>query len=96
MLAVELPIAEADRRRARPGDRPDRSAIADRLLEESAGWLWIGGRIPDQGDRTSRDEALLDRYAARLPELLGADAAERRRRPSAAEPRRPPPMAADA
>src|SRR5579872_2402227 len=25
-------------------------AICDQLLEESAGWLWIGGRIPDQGD----------------------------------------------
>ena len=23
--------------------------ICDQLLEESAGWLWIGGRIPDHG-----------------------------------------------
>lgn len=47
-------------------------AICDALLEESAGWLWIGGRIPDRGDRTGRNEALLARYAERLPELLGS------------------------
>src|SRR4051794_1717712 len=27
--------------------------ICDQLLDESAGWLWIGGRIPDFGDRVS-------------------------------------------
>lgn len=47
-------------------------AIADQLLEESAGWLWIGGRIPDQAGRTSRGEALLARFADRLPELITA------------------------
>lgn len=47
-------------------------AICDALLEESAGWLWIGGRIPDRGDRAGRNEALLARYAERLPELLGS------------------------
>ena len=44
--------------------------IADRLLEETADWLWIGGRMPDMGDRVSGNVALLDRYAAALPELL--------------------------
>jgi len=44
--------------------------IADRLLDESKDWLWIGGRMPDPGDRMSANGALLDRYAARLPELL--------------------------
>lgn len=47
-------------------------AICDRLLEESAGWLWIGGRIPDRGARTGRHGDLLDRYAGRLAELLGS------------------------
>lgn len=48
--------------------------IADRLLDESKDWIWLGGRIPDQGSRRPANQALLDRYAARLPELL--DAAE--------------------
>jgi hypothetical protein len=43
--------------------------IADRLLEESAHWIWLGGRVPDTGGRTPANRALLDRYAARLPEL---------------------------
>jgi hypothetical protein len=47
-------------------------AICDALLPESAGWLWIGGRIPDQSARQRRNEALLARYAGRLPELLGS------------------------
>jgi hypothetical protein len=44
-------------------------AICDQLLEESAGWLWIGGRIPSSGDRVSRQVSLLARYADRLAEL---------------------------
>lgn len=47
-------------------------AICDALLEESAGWLWIGGRIPDLAGRVSRNPGLFERYAARLPELLGS------------------------
>ena len=43
--------------------------ICDDLLEESAGWLWIGGRIPDQGERVSRQVALFARYADRLGEM---------------------------
>ena len=27
--------------------------IADRLLDESKDWLWLGGRMPDMGDRVS-------------------------------------------
>ena len=47
--------------------------VADQLLEECAGWLWIGGRIPaGYADRTGRNGALLDRYRAQLPELLGS------------------------
>jgi hypothetical protein len=43
--------------------------IADRLLDESKDWLWLGGRIPEYGDRTSGNAAFLDRFATRLPEL---------------------------
>ena len=46
--------------------------VADRLLDESKDWLWIGGRMPDQSDRSSRNGAFLDRYAVRLPELFGS------------------------
>ncbi len=46
-------------------------AICDALLPEAAGWLWIGGRIPDQSARRRRNGELLARYAERLPELLG-------------------------
>jgi len=46
--------------------------ICDQLLEESAGWLWIGGRIPDFGDRVSRQVALFARYADRLADLRPA------------------------
>jgi len=45
-------------------------AIADRLIDESKDWLWQGGRMPDEGERTSANEAFLARYSGRLPELL--------------------------
>ncbi len=47
-------------------------AICDVLLEESAGWLWIGGRIPDAGERASRHAALFARYEDRLGDLRPA------------------------
>ncbi len=70
LLAVELPIALAS------ADELGLAiarilGIADQLLEESKEWLWIGGRIPDQGDRTPANAAFLDRYAGRLAELTG-------------------------
>jgi hypothetical protein len=69
LLSVELPIEACD------GDALGLAiarilGIADRLLEESKDWLWLGGRMPDPGDRSSANAAFLDRYAARLPELL--------------------------
>ena len=70
VLAVEVPLDEARRRLARGSPSPASSGIADPLLDESKDWLWIGGRMPDPGDRTSANAAFLDRYAARLPELL--------------------------
>jgi hypothetical protein len=76
LLAVELPIADAP---APPsGDQLGLAlarivGLADRLLEESAGWLWIGGKIPDMTDRKRRNAAFLERYEARIAELDGAE-----------------------
>jgi hypothetical protein len=69
LLAVELPIADAS------ADALGLAlarilGIADRLLDESGDWLRHGGPMPDPGDRTSGNRAFLDRYTARLPELL--------------------------
>jgi hypothetical protein len=44
-------------------------AICDILLEETAAWAWLGGRIPDWSGRSSRQAALFERYADRLGEL---------------------------
>jgi hypothetical protein len=68
VLTTELPIDRLDRDEL--GLALARVlAICDQLLEESAGWLWIGGRIPPSGDRVGRQVALLARYADRLTEL---------------------------
>lgn len=70
VLASEIPLRSMDRDEL--GLAIARSLlIADQLLEESAGWLWIGGRIPDQSGRESRGADLIARYADRLGELLG-------------------------
>jgi hypothetical protein len=71
LLAVELPIESAS------ADQLGLAivriiGIADRLLDESKDWIWLGGRAPELPDRVPANEALLERYAARLPELLGA------------------------
>jgi hypothetical protein len=93
LLAVELPIATAD------GDGLGLAlarivGIADRLLDESKSWIWIGGRMPDVTGRMGRNEALLERYAERLPELadlpeLVPDAAEPMAEPVADEADQP-------
>ncbi|HUQ78870.1 MAG TPA: YbjN domain-containing protein [Patescibacteria group bacterium] len=71
VLATELPLRSVDRDEL--GVALARSVlIADQLLEESAGWLWIGGRIPEPGDRTSRNAGLIERYADRLADLAPA------------------------
>ena len=49
------------------------SAIADRVFDETREWLWIGGRLPlDYAERPRRTTVLLERYAARLGELIEA------------------------
>jgi hypothetical protein len=70
-LSTEIPLRILDRDEL--GMALARSlAICDALLPESAGWLWIGGRIPDQTGRQPRNSGLFERYADRLPELLGS------------------------
>ncbi|MBI2781311.1 MAG: YbjN domain-containing protein [Chloroflexi bacterium] len=47
------------------------AGVADRVFEETRGWLWIGGRVPDgYATRPIRNEALLTRFASRLGELV--------------------------
>jgi hypothetical protein len=47
------------------------AGVADRLFDETRGWVWIGGRVPDNyAEREVRHPALLDRYADRLGELV--------------------------
>lgn len=73
LLAVELPLdivgatADAD---ALGLALARIVGIADRVLDESKEWLWIGGRVPDQSGRRPRNAGLLERFAARLPELV--------------------------
>ena len=69
VLAVEIPIDGVD------GDALGLAlvrilGIADRLLDETKDWLWLGGKMPDQGDRGSANSALLDRFAPRVRELF--------------------------
>lgn len=72
LLAIELPIADA------PAPPTADSlglalarivAIADRLLDDAAGWIWLGGKIPDQSERVGRNPAFLARFEGRLVEL---------------------------
>jgi len=70
VLTVEIPLDRLDRDEL--GLAVARIlAICDVLLEETAGWAWVGGRIPDWSGRRSRQAGLLDRYADRLGELAG-------------------------
>ena len=50
------------------------ACIADRIFDDTRGWLWIGGRVPDgYAERPVRTAALLDRFADRLGELVAED-----------------------
>ena len=72
VLTTELPIERLDRDEL--GLTIARLlGVCDRLVEESARWIWLDGKVPPVGDRVSRQAALLDRYAERLPELLGPE-----------------------
>ncbi len=68
VLSAEIPVRSLD------GDELGLAlvrllAICDRLLEEAAPWIWIDGRVPDPGERVSRQLALFVRYADRLGDL---------------------------
>lgn len=75
ILSVEVPIRWLDADEL--GLALARVAgIADRVFDETRGWLWIGGRVPDgYAERPVRTARLLDRYAQRLGELVTADEA---------------------
>jgi hypothetical protein len=46
--------------------------IADAIFDETRGWLWIGGRVPDGYEtRPVRNEGLLQRFSGELAELIG-------------------------
>jgi Putative bacterial sensory transduction regulator len=48
-------------------------AVSDRLLDESADWLWLGGKRPaGYGEAAPRNASLLSRYELRLAELLAS------------------------
>jgi hypothetical protein len=74
ILAVEIPSRWLDRDEL--GLALARIAgVADRVFDETRGWLWIGGRVPDgYDDRPVRTAALLDRFAGQLGELVAPEA----------------------
>jgi hypothetical protein len=50
------------------------SAIADRVFDDTRGWLWIGGRAPaGYDDRPRRTVLLHERFADRLGELAAGE-----------------------
>ena len=70
VLTAELPIEQVD------GDDLGLTiarllAMCDQLAEESAGWIWLDGKVPPAGDRVSRQVGLFARYADRLADLVG-------------------------
>jgi len=70
VLTLEVPIALLDRDAL--GVAIGRAlAICDLFIEESAGWIWVGGRVPDPGDRVSRQVSLFARYGDRIAEIGG-------------------------
>ena len=47
------------------------AGVADRIFDDTRGWLWIGGRVPDgYAQRPIRNEPLLRRFAPALGELV--------------------------
>ena len=64
IAAVEIPTERLDRDALGLGIAR-LLAICDLLLEETAEWIWIGGRVPETGTRSGRNVGLLDRYADR-------------------------------
>lgn len=72
ILAVEIPLRWLDADEV--GLALARVAgIADQLFDETRSWVWIGGRIPAGYEgREHHNGTLIERFAARLPELFQA------------------------
>jgi hypothetical protein len=70
IAAVEIPPDQIDRDTLGLGIAR-LLVVCDLLLEETAAWIWIGGRAPDPGSRVGRNDGLFDRYADQLEELIG-------------------------
>ena len=94
ILAVEVParwlsLAELGLAFARV------AIVADQVFDETRGWLWIGGRVPDDyAAQPIRNQALLDRFGPKLGELgelgeLGDPADEPAGRAAAGSPALP-------
>jgi hypothetical protein len=48
-------------------------AVADQLLDDSAEWLWIGGKAPaGYGSAQPRNQELLARFGSRLVDFIGS------------------------
>lgn len=68
--AVEIPLRWLDQEELGLG-LARVAGVADRLFDETRGWIWIGGRVPDgYAARPIRTAALLARYEAALGELI--------------------------
>ena len=89
ILSVEVPIRWLDADEL--GLALARIAgIADHIFDDTRGWLWIGGRVPDgYAGRPVRTAALLDRHVARLGELVADPAAQPAAQPEAATAAQP-------
>ena len=77
IATIEIPPEQVDRETLGLGIARV-LAICDLLLEETAAWIWVGGRVPERGGRVSRDAGLFERYADRLGELSSGDPARQR------------------
>ena len=69
VLTTEIPVERLDRDEL--GLAIARLlAMCDRLLDESAKWIWLDGKVPPANGRASRQVGLFARYADRLGELV--------------------------
>jgi hypothetical protein len=69
VLSAELPIHHLDRDAI--GLALARLlALCDVLADESAGWIWLDGKVPPANGRVSRQVGLFARYAHELAELV--------------------------
>jgi hypothetical protein len=69
VLTTEIPVERLDRDEL--GLAVARLlAMCDRLLDESAKWIWLDGKVPPAKGRVSRQVGLFARYADRLGELV--------------------------